>query len=173
MTRWQPLVPSTREEQKGKEMGEPKKFWGSIEKSQIQPKFSICSLLRATLITVVGSSRFHQWKFKNRSIPWQIIHLPSSTQGPVKMSKRRPGHLQVESRAARGGWTVRLPLPDLRESPMRSNEVIFQSGSGQYIAWSFSKTVNGKQTKKKTNIFFSVPQFPLRTLERLIIDKMN
>ena len=161
VTRWQPLVPSTREEQKGQEMGEPKKFWGSIEKSQIQPKFSICSLLRATLLTLVGSSHFHQCKSKNRSIPQQIIHLPSSTQSPVKMSGRRPGHLQVESRAARGGWTARLPLPNLRESPMRSDEVMFQSGSGQYIAWSFSKNLNGKQ-KKKNKYFFLCASIPIK-----------
>ena len=172
VTRWQPLVPSPREDQKGKEMGEPKKFWGSIEKSQIQPKFSICSLLRATLLTLVGTSRFHQCKSKNRSIPRQIIHLPSSTQGPVKMSGRSPGHLRFESRAARGSWTARLPLPDLRQSP----NLLWWGHVSKWFRAVYSTIFLQKfewETEKKNKYFFSVPQFPLKTLERLIIDKMN
>ena len=116
VTRWQPLVPSTREEQKGKEMGEQEILGKHREKSDTPQILHLLST-GGTLLTLVGSSCFHQCKSKNRSIPWQIIHLPSSTQGPVEMSGRHPVHLQVESRAAHGGWTARLPLLGLRESP--------------------------------------------------------
>ena len=39
-----------------------------------------------------------------------------------------------------------------------SDEVMFQSDSGQYIARSFSRNLNGKQ-KKKTNIFSQVDDY--------------
>ena len=43
-----------------------------------------------------------------------------------------------------------------------SSEVMFQSGSGQYIAWSFSRNLNEKQKKKKKQILFLCASIPIK-----------